>query len=287
MAAHLPGCQGAVEPDSTSIPTPSSSARSRTIPTASDQSAGRPAPHHPALPARLPGSHGYVPGLLRQECLERGHVGIAGTTRHGRARRLDGAACPRGPEHQPDLGEGHLARAAAEVATRRGEQSRQQRGAHGRLLIGQRVGQLDEPASAGRRRRCRARRGRGARRTGRSGPRPVRTRPECDPPVGAGAGRPSGRSPLGPWAVSTAGSSYPSSRTTSSTRSAGSVRSGRQDGGVTTSDVPSTVRVAPTDPSRVMARSRGIGMPARRRAGRRGSGPARPGPRRRRGSHPT
>ena len=55
---------------------------------------------------------------------------------------------------------------------------------------------------------------------------------------------------------------YPTRRTTSSTRSAGSVRSGRHEGGATVNSPPSTVTEHPMASSVAITSSTGMSIPA-------------------------
>ncbi len=86
---------------------------------------------------------GHQPGLLGQDGVERGDLGVAGPVVDRRSRRCDHRCGGRGSKDQPGLEQGQVDLPTADVADGRGEQPRQQGGTQVGGVLGDRVGDPD------------------------------------------------------------------------------------------------------------------------------------------------
>ena len=217
--------------------------------TASNASAASTRSARPPRAARFaqPGQHrADVLRLMRQRRVERGDLVVGGPAMGG--DQLDGPGLLGRLHHLGDREQRDIDGAARHVAAQRFQQRRQQRGGQMRAVGLQRVEHRRGARGADRRRpdpSCRTLRRAGTASAGsRRSPDsasdlPIARRRFCS----AVSPRPAGA------AGSTDGmTSRPSSRSTSSTRSAGCTRSGRQLGGVTTSTPASSSATATRAP---------------------------------------
>ena len=257
-AAHRPGWKLGSKPRATEIETPRTPAMTWACSTASDQSYGRAGPHQPAgvrsPVSSEPTMHGWS-GSIADSAAHSASVGRRSTL--GRATLSP--ATPRKTEPSSKIAKSELPRPMFRrpAAIKPGSSDARSRGCSSDSGFAKRT-RARHGSSSFTRRASSSRSPTNGYVSTSIAPRaaraiPTRRRMRCDcvrPWPSAEVGRVDGS-----W-------SYPTSLTTSSTRSAGSVRSGRQDGTSTMSEPSRSATSQPTASSRRMTAGSSMGIPA-------------------------